>query len=104
MGGVYRCTPLSNKQNKTNKNEKHSQNNKRNYIRSSTDWRIIHNILIELVMIIERIKFYKTNEVKKEIHDSGYTKYYKSGRIKVEYFSNARVRTDHNGNEHISYL
>ena len=77
-------------------------------------------------MIIERIKFYKTNEVKKEIHDSGYTKYYKSGRIKeqyhtankatyhhqddesnmrkVVYISNARVQTDCNGNEHISYL
>ena len=76
--------------------------------------------------IIEKVTFRKDGTLKKEIHDAGYTKYYRSGRIKqkyynankatynyeddtetkykVEYFSNARVRTDHNGNEHVSYL
>ena len=81
---------------------------------------------MKIERIIEKVKFRKDGSLKKEIHESGWTTYYRSGRIKrdyskamnvifnhqddetkknkVVYYSSARVNTNHFGRETIDYL
>ena len=54
---------------------------------------------MKIERIIEKVKFRKDGSLKKEIHESGWTTYYRSGRIKRDYSKATNVIFNHQDDE-----